>query len=609
MVGAIALICVLPFILNLTGADFGSSAVALNLDVAASLSPQAFTDALHHALEGSYTHTLLEWSAFCTAIFTVVLAFAHFNIKHDVTTPVIGMALLCAGCMDAFHTLAANRLIEAVASNQNLIPFTWALCRLFNAVLMIAGVGLCLIGTRHKAWRGNTLFVTAVSSLFGLLAYGIIKLCATSESLPQTMFPSAFITRPWDIFPLILFLIAGLWIYPIFHRKNPSIFSHALIISAVPNIATQLHMAFGSTALFDNHFNIAHFLKIIAYVVPLLGLILDYVRTHQTLEKRNQEFLLEISERQKAQQELQETIQELQVTQMQLVQTEKMSSLGQLVAGIAHEINNPVSFIYGNINPAKGYVSDLFELISLYRKHLPEPPDEILEASEIMEVDFIKRDLPKLLTSIQLGADRIRQIVSSLRAFSRLDEAELKEANLHEGIDSALVLLGSRLNAANNRSEIEVVKSYGSLPLVECYPGQLNQVFMNILTNAIDAIDEKFSKRSPTGSGAVSDGGCIQITTTLLPNHRVAILIADNGKGIPQPILNKIFEPFFTTKSVGKGTGMGLPISYQVVTQNHQGNLTCESTPGVGSTFSIQIPVRISRSQRIEAGAESVGKG
>ena len=584
---AIVLICVLPLLLTWVGFDFRSSAIALDPDALALLSPQEVTDALHHALEGSYTHTILEWSAGCAASFTVVLAFAHFNIKRDVTTPVIGVALLCAGFMDAFHTLAADRLIAAVASNQNLIPFTWALCRLLNAALTIIGVSLFFIGSSSKKWRGNVTFLTAVSVGFGLLSYSVIRFCAISESLPQTMFPDAWITRPWDVFPLILFVVSGVWIYPRFYRKNPSLFSHALVISTIPNIATQVHMAFGSTALFDNDFNIAHFLKIVAYLVPLVGLILDYIRTHQALEKRNREFLLEIKERKKVERNLQSVIHELKNTQMQLIQTEKMSGLGQLVAGVAHEINNPVNFIYGNVKPAANYIEDIFSLLAVYRKAYPQPPSSVVDKIEEIDLEFVEEDLPKLLSSVQMGADRIRQIVLSLRTFSRLDEAEVKSTNIHEGIDSTLVILASRFKPQPDRPAIKLIKDYDDLPLVKCYAGQLNQVFMNVLVNALDAIEEYlFSSQDDVESNR----GQISIKTQLLATDEVLIEISDDGKGMSSTTMSKIFDPFYTTKAVGKGTGMGMSISHQIITERHAGRLTCESTLNVGTTFRIQIP-------------------
>ena len=248
---ALIVICILPYLLNVFGVDFSTSK-----NLSAPIENVSEIDGMFYKLSGAFSHTLLEWSAFCTALFTVILAFVHFGIKKDLTTPIIGMALFFAGCMDAFHTLAADRLIEAVADNRNLIPFTWAICRLFNALIMIAGVGLLLMNKNERS-SGSTKFVIGVSVGFGLAAYSIINYCATSELLPQTMFPESIITRPFDVLPLIVFIIAGLFIYPRFYRARPSLFSHAMLVSVIPQIATQLHMSFGSVALFDNHFNIA----------------------------------------------------------------------------------------------------------------------------------------------------------------------------------------------------------------------------------------------------------------------------------------------------------------------------------------------------------------
>lgn len=290
----VVLVCILPLVLNLLGVDFGTRKQALDLHNAPGMSPVQLVDAMHNSLRGSFSHTLLEWSAFSTAIFTVFLAFIHFNINHDVTTPVIGVALFCSGSMDAFHTLAATRLIEAVADNRNLIPFTWAICRLFNALIMIVGVSVFLIKDYRKL-EGNLGFILLISLGFGIIAYSIIHFCATSTHLPQTMFPDSLITRPYDVAPLVLFFVAGIVLYP-FYKKHPSFFSHALIIGLIPQISTQFHMAFGSTALFDNHFNIAHFLKIIAYMVPFGGLCLDYIQTYRdkamTADKLNEQLHL-----------------------------------------------------------------------------------------------------------------------------------------------------------------------------------------------------------------------------------------------------------------------------------------------------------------------------
>lgn len=281
--------------------------------------------------------------------------------------------------------------------------------------------------------------------------------------------------------------------------------------------------------------------------------------------------------------DLQRALGNLQQAQLQLVQREKMSSLGQLVAGIAHEINNPINFIYGNLTPAHEYVQDLMHLLALYQQHCPAPPAKIAQMIEQIDLDFVIYDLPRLLGSMRAGADRIQKIVLSLRNFSRMDEAEKKIVNLHEGIDSTLLILQSQLRATGKQKAIEVIKDYGSLPLVECYAGQLNQVFMNLLSNAIDALSD--CRRSADATPQ------ILIRTRHTVTDVVAIEIADNGVGIPIEVQSRIFDPFFTTKPVGEGTGLGLAISYQIMAK-HQGALTCASAPNQGTTFQIELPLQ-----------------
>jgi two-component system NtrC family sensor kinase len=280
-------------------------------------------------------------------------------------------------------------------------------------------------------------------------------------------------------------------------------------------------------------------------------------------------------------QQVQQAMRHLQQTQAQLIQSEKMSSIGQLVAGVAHEINNPINFIYGNLDHADYYTQDLLELVSLYQEYYPDPVPQIQERIKALDLDFLIEDLPKMLSSMKMGAERISQIVLSLRNFSRVDEAEMKLVNIHDGLDSTLLILQNRLKPKARNRIIEIIKEYGNLPLVECYAGQLNQVFMNILTNAIDAFEEVPNRPAQ-----------IIIRTEVSHSDSVTIRISDNGVGIIDEVKAQLFDPFFTTKPVGKGTGLGLSISYQIVVKKHGGVIKCESTPGEGTEFWIHLPVR-----------------
>ncbi|MBD0387551.1 MAG: HAMP domain-containing protein, partial [Nostoc sp. C3-bin3] len=305
------------------------------------------------------------------------------------------------------------------------------------------------------------------------------------------------------------------------------------------------------------------------------------------LEKSKEELEDRVEERTT---ELKNALGELQRTQSQVVQSEKMSSLGQLVAGVAHEINNPVNFIHGNLAHVEEYIQDLLALMQLYQEHDSNPAPEIQIAIEDMDLDFLQEDLPKMLSSMKVGTDRIRQIVLSLRNFSRMDEAEFKSVDIHEGIDSTLMILQHRLKAKPEQPDIEVIKDYGNVPLVECYAGQLNQVFMNILVNAIDALEENNAKL--TYQEIKDNPSRIKIRTSVVNSTWVEVAIADNGVGISKEFQQRIFDPFFTTKPIGKGTGMGMSISYQIITEKHGGKLECFSTLGEGTEFIIQIPLR-----------------
>jgi two-component system, NtrC family, sensor kinase len=664
-------ICVFPMVLTLIGVDFSSNRNTLKLDDLLALKNTNLADSLHLSLSGSFTHTILEWSAFCTAIFTAILAFVHFSIKRDITTPIIALALLFSGCMDAFHTLAADRLIESVSDTQNFIPFTWAICRIFNAMILIVGI-LFLSIKGVKKIKADILLIALISIMFAVIAFMIIHITATSASLPQTQFPDNFITRPYDVIPLLLFIFAGIYVFPKFNKQNPSIFAHALVISAIPEIAVELHMAFGSTALFDNHFNIAHFLKIFAYLVPFTGLALDYIYTsrnekrimydliniqdelksekdktdvdlerktdelkrrireldclygistlimrpgitlpqiiegtckliistvqhpdiaacsinindfeyasenfsksnwmaHSDIKLNNEiggmisvcyfkepppsnEFAFTASEqfmineiaerigrsvdRIHAQDKLKETYEELEVTQLQLIQAEKMDSIGKLSAGIAHEVKNPLAVIQLGINYIQKKLS-------------------------------VNENLEGVIHDMEDAIFRADSVIKELVDFSASRELNLIKQELNPIIEESLLLVKHELTKHN----VNVVnKLNDEIPQVEIDRNKLQQVFINLFMNAIHAMDGKGTLVVRTYTGILKEElKKHQLSNTgqhKLSNNVVVVEIEDTGTGIEIDNENKIFEPFFTTKKAGIGTGLGLTVTENII--------------------------------------------
>jgi two-component system, NtrC family, sensor kinase len=367
-----------------------------------------------------------------------------------------------------------------------------------------------------------------------------------------------------------------------------------------------------TTALYDDNGNLQGFCKVTRDITERKQAQEALQRSNEELEERVQQRTLQLEEAikrlkneiidrkyaedklrrsqgelEQQKNQLEHTLKELQETQAQLIHTEKMSTLGQLVAGVAHEINNPVNCVCGNLVHVGHYTEDLLNLIEVYQKYYPDPNQEIQELFEEIDLDFLIEDLPKAMSSMRVGADRIREIVRSLRNFSRKDDSQMILADLHEGIEGTLLILQNRFKARGNYPEIQVIKEYGNLPLVNCYAGKLNQVFMNLISNAIDALDEYNETRT---NEEIKANPCQIRIKTDVDENRAIIRISDNGAGMTDEVRQQLFDSFFTTKPAGKGTGLGLSISYRFV-EEHQGKLSCISSPGNGAEFIIEIPI------------------
>jgi signal transduction histidine kinase len=329
-------------------------------------------------------------------------------------------------------------------------------------------------------------------------------------------------------------------------------------------------------------------LRILNLLSSQAAISLENAQLYSNLEEKVTQRTQELNENNL---HLEQTLHELKATQSQLIQTEKMSSLGQMVAGIAHEINNPVNFIYANIEHASNYIESIINLLNIYQQEYPCPSATIEKYKQDNDFDFVIQDLPRILDSMMVGSERIRKIILSLRNFSRLDESAIKSVDIHEGIDSTLMILETRFQEKLGYSSNVIIKKYGDIPLVQCYASQMNQVFMNIISNAIDVLKQRQENLSTTE--LKNNPSQIIIRTKIINNNWVQVSIKDNGMGINPEIKQRIFDPFFTTKPVGEGTGLGLSISYQIVVEKHGGVLDCISAPGKGTEFIIEIPIKL----------------
>lgn len=534
----VIVICILPFILQVIGGDFGNAIHTSSLSQLSATAPIT-TDDMFYRLSGGFTHALLEWTAFTAAIFVVLLAFCHYSITNDITTPVIGVALFCAGAMDAFHTLAATRLISAIAENKDLIPFTWALSRVFNAIIMIAGVGIFLSG-RKIAPKNGMQFIIIISFIFALIGYFLIYFSATSDSLPQTQFPDSIIRRPYDIVPLILFLIAGLVVYPLFAKRYPSIFATALLLSALPEIAVELHMAFGSQRLFDSDFNSAHFLKIIAYIIPLIGLVLDYVQTYKSQITHHVEL-------QHSHKRLNTKAFELDRINHRLTQSN--AELEKFAYIASHDLQEPLRKI-------QAFGDRLY-------KRIESTADE-------KSMDYIDR--------MQNSATRMRSLIDDLLKFSRVgsEDYALKETDLNKVLIHVLDDLHISID------EKKAIINIDKLPIIMAERNKLYQVFLNLLSNSL-----KFAK--------VDKLPIITITTqqVVVENKDYwQIKVQDNGIGFEQEYADKIFEVFqrLHGRSQYQGTGIGLAICKKII-EKHNGMINVESALDKGSCFILLFEV------------------
>ncbi|WP_427162568.1 ATP-binding protein [Aliinostoc sp. HNIBRCY26] len=470
-----------------------------------------------------------------------------------------------------------SQVLEQVAFGVNLYEIFNNLCILLEQELPGAYCSILVVDEDKKRLRGGaapTLPAEFAKGVDGLMIGEFCGSCGTAAYRGDAVFANDIATDPlWKDFRdfALSYNIKACWSSP-FTSQNGEVLGTFAISHKFPCHPTP------------------HHLEILKTATHIASIATETYRAAIALQRANSELEAKVAERTS---ELRKTLVELQNTQAQLVHSEKMSSLGQMVAGVAHEINNPISFIAGNLEYANQYIDDLLDLVAVYQEQYPQVNPTIASKMKAIDLDYLREDLPHLIASMKSGSERITEIVLGLRNFSRLDEANMKSVNIHEGIDNTLMILNHQMELPNPLPDIQIVKEYGQLPKVSCYANQLNQVFMNILNNAIYALKENLEAGNSTNKMPT-----IHIKTSVVDDKKVLVSIKDNGIGMKPDVLEHIFDPFFTTKPVGQGTGLGLSISYQIVIEKHQGKLSCISELGEGTEFHIEIPIQISHQEQ-----------
>jgi signal transduction histidine kinase len=523
-------VCFAPLLLNVLGVDFSSTIQRFDIDAlsAENLSYAALVDRMFYALAGGLQHGFLEWSSVGIATITVLLTFVHYRINHDITVPIIGLALLSSGLMDAFHTLAATRLITAVAENSNLIPFTWALSRGFHAVILIAGALIVLALTRASGKgalvdaKKGLRWLFGISVVFVGVGYFLIYLSATSEVLPRTQFPNALITRPYDVVPLVLFILAAPLFWTLYKRSR-TLFTAALVLGLLPEVVLEAHMAFGSSVLFDNHFNIAHFLKIVAYTVPFIGLLIDYVNTYQSKER-------EVAERQQIEAALLVNMRELEQTNLDLDKFAYIAS---------HDLKAPLRGI----------------------EHL---------------ATWIKEDIadPKAtaghLLMMSQRISRMEKLLDDLLRYSRIGRTKMEVTTV-----GTTMLVQKLFEMASPPSAFKL-KIVGSLPTFKTHEVPFELVLRNLINNAI--------KHHDRADGVITISAAEE-------DDFFEFRVQDDGPGIKSEFFGKIFEVFQTLRPRDEveGSGVGLAMVKKAA-QVYGGGVRVQSEEGAGSSFFVRWP-------------------